>query len=170
MTNGGKLKITTRGDRELVMTRAFDAPRQLVFEALTKPELIRKWLLGPEGWTMPVCEIDLRIGGSYRYLWRHAKGHEMGMGGVYREIVPPERLVATEKFDEAWYPGGAVVTFILTEQAGRTTLTQTVLYDSPEALEAVLKSPMESGVTAGYDRLEQVLASMPADGMEKGAR
>ena len=170
MTNHGKLKITTRGDRELVMIRSFEAPRNLVFETLTKPELIRKWLLGPPGWTMPVCEIDLRVGGSYRYVWRHVAGHEMGMGGIYREIASPERLVATEKFDEAWYPGGALVTFALSGQAGKTTLTQTVLYDSPEALQAVLKSPMEGGVTAGYDRLEEVLASMTAGSIEKGAR
>lgn len=166
----GKLQITTRGDRELVMIRSFDAPRNLVFETLTKAELIRKWLLGPPGWTMPVCEIDLRVGGTYRYLWRHAEGQEMGMGGIYREIAPPERLVATEKFDQAWYPGGALVTFALVEQAGKTTLTQTVLYDSPEALQAVLKSPMEGGVTAGYDRLEELLASMTAASAERGAR
>jgi uncharacterized protein YndB with AHSA1/START domain len=166
----GKLQITTRGDRELVMIRSFNAPRNLVFETLTKPELIRKWLLGPPGWTMPVCEIDLRVGGSYRYLWRHAAGQEMGMGGIYREIAPPERLVATEKFDQSWYPGGAIVSFALTEQAGKTTLTQTVQYDSPEALQAVLKSPMEGGVTAGYDRLEELITSMTAGITEKGAR
>src|SRR5678816_4821424 len=97
------LQITTRGDRELVMARVFDAPRHLVFEACSKPELVRRWLLGPDGWSMPVCEIDLRVGGSYRYVWRHSDGREMGMGGVYREIIVPERIVATEKFDEAWY-------------------------------------------------------------------
>ena len=110
---------------------------------------------------MPVCEIDLRVGGSYRYVWRHAKGQEMGMGGVFREISPPERIVSTEKFDEAWYPGEAVGTVIFTEQNRRTTLTQTVLYQSAEAREAVLKSPMESGVAAGYNRLEELLTSLP---------
>ena len=83
--------------RELLITRVFDAPRNLVFDAWTKPELVRRWLLGPPGWTMPVCEIDLRVGGACRYLWRNADGTEMGMRGVIREIVPPERLVATEK-------------------------------------------------------------------------
>lgn len=161
MTNSGGLKITTRGDREIVMTRVLNAPRSLVFDAFTKPELIRKWLLGPDGWTMPVCEVDLRVGGSYRYVWRHAKGHEMGMGGVYREIVPPERLVSTEKFDEAWYPGEAVGTITFIEQAGKTTVTQTVQYQSAEARDAVLKSPMESGVEAGYKRLEELLATLP---------
>jgi uncharacterized protein YndB with AHSA1/START domain len=164
MTNAGALKVTTSGDREIIMTRAFDAPRRLVFEAFTKPELVKQWLLGPPGWTMPVCEIDFRVGGRYRYLWRNAKGTEMGMGGIYREIMIPERIVATEKFDEAWYPGGALVTFVLVEQDGKTMLTQTILYDSREARDAVLKSPMESGVTATYNRLAELLASTPARG------
>jgi uncharacterized protein YndB with AHSA1/START domain len=158
MRNSETFKISTRGDRELVMTREFDAPRHLVFDAFTKPELIRRWLLGPDGWSMPVCEIDLRVGGSYRYVWRHASGNEMGMGGVFREIVPPERIVSTEKFDHAWYPGEAVGTIVLTEHAGKTTLTQIVAYQSAEALQEVLKSPMESGVAAGYNRLEQMLS------------
>jgi uncharacterized protein YndB with AHSA1/START domain len=164
MKDSGALKVTTRGDREIVMTRVLDAPRSMVFDAFTKPELVRRWLLGPEGWSMPVCEIDLRVGGTYRYVWRHAKGQEMGMGGEFREIVPPERIVSTEKFDEAWYPGEAVGTLVLTEREGKTTVTQTVLYQSPEAREAVLKSPMESGVAAGYDRLAELLASKMAGG------
>ena len=167
MKDSGSFKLTTRGDREIVMTRCFDAPRALVFDAFTQPELVKRWLLGPEGWSMPICEIDLRVGGSYRYLWRHAQGAEMGMRGGYREIVVPERLVATEKFDESWYPGDAVGTIVLAEQGGKTTLTQTVLYQSREAREAVLKSPMEQGVTAGYDRLEELLASLPAQVLTK---
>ena len=162
MTEAGALKLTTRGDREIVMTRVFDAPRALVFKAFTTPELVKQWLLGPPGWSMPVCEIDLRVGGRYRYVWRHTNGNEMGMGGVYREIVAPEKVVATEKFDESWYPGEAVGTILLIEQGGRTTLTQTVLYESREARDGVLKSPMESGVAAGYDRLATLLASMKA--------
>src|SRR6267378_4188148 len=99
MNNPGNLKLTTRGDREIVMTRVFDAPRKLVFDALTKPELVKLWLLGPDGWSMPVCEIDLKVGAKYRYVWRRDNdGTEMGMGGVYREIVAAERVVATEKF------------------------------------------------------------------------
>ena len=164
MQNTGKLKLTTRGEREIVMTREFEAPRKLVFDALTKPELIRQWLLGPPGWSMPVCEVDLRVGGRYRYVWRHTNGNEMGMGGVYREIVPPERIVATEKFDESWYPGEAIGTVILVEQVGKTTLTQTMLYNSSEARDAVLKSPMENGVAVSYDRLEQILSSLKPEG------
>ena len=170
MKNTGTLKLTTRGDREIVMTRIFDAPRSLVFEAFSKPELVRQWLLGPPGWSMPVCEIDFRVGGRYRYVWRHANGQEMGMGGVHREIVVPERIVATEKFDESWYPGEAVGTIVLVEQGGKTALTQTVLYESREARETVLKSPMEQGVAAGYDRLAELLATLGTSGLEKGAR
>jgi uncharacterized protein YndB with AHSA1/START domain len=161
MNNPGSLKITTRGEREIVMSRVFDAPRHLVFDACTKPELVRRWLLGPDGWSMVVCEIDLRVGGHYRYVWRRDKdGTEMGMGGVHREVVPPQRIVATEKFDQAWYPGEAVNTTILAEQGGKTTLTQTVLYQSREARDGVLKSGMESGVAASYDRLEKLLPTM----------
>jgi uncharacterized protein YndB with AHSA1/START domain len=169
MTNSGTLKVAARGDRELVMTRVFDAPRSLVFDACSKPELVKRWLLGPDGWSMPVCEIDLRVGGSYRYVWRRDKdGSEMGMGGVYREIVVPERIVSTEKFDQAWYPGEAVGTLLLVEQGGKTILTQIVLYESRETRDAVLKSPMESGVAASYDRLAALLAS--PGGAEKGTK
>jgi uncharacterized protein YndB with AHSA1/START domain len=160
MKSAGTLQLTAPGEREIVMTRGFDAPRQLVFDAHTKPELIKRWLLGPPGWSMPVCEIDLRVGGKYRYVWRHDRnGNEMGMGGLYREIVAPERIVNTERFDEAWYPGEALNTLVLVEKGGRTTLTQTVRYESREARDAVLKSGMESGVAASYERLADLLAS-----------
>jgi uncharacterized protein YndB with AHSA1/START domain len=154
------LKITTRGDRELVMTRAFDAPRHLVFEAYTRPEHLKRWLGVHSGWSLEVCDIDLRVGGAYRYLWRGPNGAEMGMRGIYREVVPPERLVATEVFDESWYPGEAVDTLELVERDDRTTLTVTVRYESREARDAVLKSPMEQGVAAGYDKLAEVLATL----------
>jgi uncharacterized protein YndB with AHSA1/START domain len=158
--NPGTLKVTTPTDREIAMTRVFDAPRRLIFDALTKPELLKQWLLGPPGWSIPVCEIDLKVGGAYRHVWRGADGTEMGMRGVYREIVPPERLVATEKFDQAWYPGEAVGTIVLVEEGGKTTLTQTIRYESREVRDAVLKTPMERGVAASYDRLAELLAGM----------
>jgi uncharacterized protein YndB with AHSA1/START domain len=158
MKNSGTFTISARGDREIVVTRKFDAPRELVFDAYTKPELVRRWLLGPDGWSMPVCEIDLRAGGKYRYVWKQDNGgQEMGMGGVYREVVWPERFVATEVFDEAWYPGQAVDTIVFTEHAGKTTMTQTILYDSRETRDAVLKSPMQKGMAMSYDRLEGFL-------------
>ena len=155
------LKVEARGEGEIVMTRAFDAPRQLVFDAFTKPELLKRWLYGLEGWVLAVCEIDLRVGGRYRYVWK-GHGMEMGMGGVYREIVVPEKIVSTEKFDDAWYPGEAIGTVVLTEQAGTTTLTQTLLYESRAARDGVLKSPMESGVAMSYDRLEKLVSGHEA--------
>ena len=155
-----QLKMTTQGDRELVMTREFDAPRKLVYDAHTKPELVRRWLLGPDGWSMPICEMDVRVGGKYRWVWRHnSNGSEMGMSGTYREVKAPERLVTTERFDEAWYAGEALNTLVLVEKGGRTTLTQTMRYESKEAREAVIKSGMEKGVAASYDRLEDVLGA-----------
>jgi uncharacterized protein YndB with AHSA1/START domain len=161
MKNSGTFTIKANGDREIVVTRVFDAPRRLVFDAYTKPELIKQWLIGPDGWSMPICETDLRPGGKYRYVWRNdTDGSEMGMGGVYREVAPPERIVATELFDEAWYPGEAVDTIVLTEQGGKTTLTQTILYNSRETRDAVLKSPMQTGMAASYDRLEKFLPSL----------
>jgi uncharacterized protein YndB with AHSA1/START domain len=155
----GNLKLTAQGDREITITRTFNAPRTLVFDAFTQPELLKRWMIGPPGWTMPVCEIDLRVGGGFRYVWEGSNGVQMGMSGVYREIVVPERLVATEKFDEPWYPGDAVGAVVLREQGSQTLLNQTIVYDSREARDMVLKSPMELGITAGYNRLDEILQS-----------
>src|SRR5207253_6190210 len=156
-TNTGTLQLTTRTDREIAMTRVFDAPRRLLFDAMTKPELVKRWLLGPDGWSMPVCDIDLRVGGAYRYVWRRDNsGTEMSMGGVFHEIVAPERLVATEKFDDPWYPGEAVDTTVMVEQDGKTTLTLTVRYESQEIRDAVLNSDMKRGVADSYDRLAEL--------------
>jgi uncharacterized protein YndB with AHSA1/START domain len=161
MTNAGALLVTTPTDREIVMTRFFDAPRRRVFDAFTKPDLVKQWLLGPDGWSMPVCEIDLRVGGKYRYVWRRDKdGTEMGMGGVYREIVAPERIVNTERFDDPWYTGEALITTTFAEQGDRTTVNQTMLLESREARDGVLKSGMETGVARSYERLDGILASM----------
>jgi uncharacterized protein YndB with AHSA1/START domain len=162
MTNFGKLQITTPSDREIAMTRVFDAPRGMVWDAFTKPELIKRWLGVRAGWTMPVCEVDLKVGGKYRYVWRGPKGNEMGMGGVFREIKRPERMVATEKFDEAWYPGDAMDTQTFVEKGGKTTVTTAVLYASKEARDGVLKSPMATGVEESYQALDALLASAPA--------
>jgi uncharacterized protein YndB with AHSA1/START domain len=157
MKNTGTLQVTTPTDREIAMTRVFNAPRHLVFDALTKPALVSQWLVGPPGWTMPVCEIDPRVGGAYRFQWRGPNGEEMGTRGVCREIRPPERFVATERFDDPWYPGESLVTYVLAEQDGVTTLTLTVQYESREARDGVLKTPMEKGVAMSYDRLAELL-------------
>jgi len=166
MKKSETFNITAHGNREILVTRLFDAPRRLVFDAYTKPELIEQWLLGPDGWSMPVCKVDLRVGGKYRYVWKSdADGREMGMGGIYREVVPPERIVVTEVFDEAWYPGDAVDTIVLVEKAGQTTLTQTIRYNSPETRDAVIKSPMQKGMAASYDRLDKFLPSLGTEAL-----
>jgi uncharacterized protein YndB with AHSA1/START domain len=157
-----KLQVTTPSDREIAMTRVFDAPRDLVFDAWTKPELLKRWLGVFGNWSFAVCEVDLRVGGRYRYVWRGTDGMEMGMGGVYREIVRPDRLVTTEEFDDPWYPGDAQGTTVFVEKGGKTAVTTTVRYASKEARDGVLKSPMESGVAQSYDKLAEILASIPA--------
>jgi uncharacterized protein YndB with AHSA1/START domain len=164
MPSPEKMTVTTPSDREIVMTRGFDAPRKLVWEALTTPALIRQWLLGPPGWTMTTCELDLRVGGAYRYVWRKDDGTVMGMGGMLREVVAPERMTATERFDQAWYPGEALVSQVLTEQGGRTTITMTLRYESKEARDMVIKSGAASGMEMGYARLDELLAGTRAGG------
>src|SRR5215469_6302335 len=134
-------KVSTPTDREVQIVRDFQAPRTLLFDAFTKPELVRRWLLGPDGWSMPVCEIDLRVGGKYRYVWRNdSNGKEMAAGGVFREIVVPERIVHSERFDDAWYAGEAIVTTIFLEEGTRTTVKQTMLLESREVRDGILKS------------------------------
>ena len=152
------LRVEAEGERSIRMTRSFRAVRTAVFEAWTKPELVRRWLLGPDGWSMPICDIDLRVGGAYRFVWRNDRdGTEMGMSGEYVEVFPPSRIVATERFDESWYPGSAVITTEFTEQDGITTVSQRILYDSAGARDGVLRSPMGGGVRMSYDRLEAML-------------
>lgn len=157
-------KVSTPSDCEVQVTRNFDAPRQLVFDAFTKPELVRRWLLGPPGWIMPLCEIDLRVGGVYRYVWRSEQdGSQMAIGGVFREVIPLERLVATEKFDDAWYPGEALDTTVFEEMRDITRTTITVLYESKEARDTAHRSGMEHGMAAGYDRLETLLPTLTGE-------
>ncbi len=153
------LKVTTPTDRELVMTREFNASRAMVFDALTKPDLLQRWLLGPPGWTMPVCDIDLRVGGKYRYVWRNADGREMGMGGTYKEMVRPSRLVATESYDDYWTGGETLVTTELVETRGKTTVSTTVRYATREARDAALKMGATKGLEASYVRLDELFTA-----------
>jgi len=154
------LRISVSGDREIKMTRVFDAPRRLVFEAHTKPDLLKRWLGVRGGWVLAECEVDLRVGGAYRYVWHHeGRGKRMGAGGTFREIVAPERIVCTEKFDDAWYEGECLNTASFVELEGKTTLVVTLRYESTETRDRVLQSPMESGVSEGYDKLAALLAS-----------
>ncbi len=164
MNYDGSLKLTTPTDREIVITRGFDAPRSLVFEAMGEPELLKRWLLGPPGWTMVECENDLRVGGAFRHMWRKDDGTEMAMSGVYREVVPPERIVRTEKFHFGCdsQAGEQIVTSVLTEDDGKTRLALTVLYPSKEARDATIASGMERGVASSYDRLAEMLVAAGA--------
>jgi uncharacterized protein YndB with AHSA1/START domain len=155
-----KLTVATQGDREVVFTRAFAAPREMVFDCMTKPDRVKRWLLGPPGWTMPVCEIDLRVGGKFRYVWRNQDGRDMGMAGVYREIAAPERIVHNEVFDDNWTGGETTVTSTLTETGGRTTLTTSVIYADDKARQGALVSGMTDGMEMGYARLDALLETV----------
>ncbi len=150
--------FTTPTDREIVITRAFDAPRRLLFDAWTKPQHLPHWMLGPPGWTMPVCEIDLRPGGAWRFVWRRADGTEMSMHGVYVEVKAPDRLVSTESWGPQWPETINTLAFI--QSGGRTTVTETVLYPSKEARDAALKTGMKDGVTLSFDRLAEYLRTI----------
>jgi uncharacterized protein YndB with AHSA1/START domain len=167
MKNTGTLQVTTPSDCEIVLKRVFNAPRSLVFEALTKPELLRRWM-GPRGWSMVVSEIDLKVGGKWRSVLRSPDGKDMGMSGVYREIAPPERLVSTEAFDD--YPGETLNTLSLSEENGRTTFTCRILYPSKEIRDMVINSGMEHGAAECYDKLAELLALAEAGSIEKGAK
>ena len=150
--------FTLPSDREILMTRVVDAPRKLVWEVHTNPEHLPHWMLGPQGWTMPVCEIDLRPGGAWRFVWRHSDGGEMEMRGEYREVAPPERLVSTESWGADWPE--TINTLSLSEASGRTTIMTQVLYPSKQARDAALESGMQDGVTETFDRLAEYLRTL----------
>lgn len=157
------LQVTTPSDREIQMTRDFEAPRQLVFDAYTRPELLKRWFHGPPGWSLVVCEVDLRVDGAYRFVWRSPEGNDMGLGGVYREVVAPERLVSNEIFDEDWTGGETLVTTLFIERGDVTCLSMTVLYASKEARDGAASSGMEQGVSFGMDRLAELLESLRSE-------
>ena len=139
------------------MSRVFDAPRSFVFEAFTSPEHLPHWMLGPKGWTMPVCEIDLRPGGAWHFGWKREDGTEMEMRGEYREVAPPERLVSTESWGGDWPE--TIVTLTLTEEDGKTRMTYTVLYVSTGVRDAAFSTGMTEGMTQSLDRLAAHLAA-----------
>jgi uncharacterized protein YndB with AHSA1/START domain len=155
------LDVATPSDLEIVMTRKFDAPRHLVWDALTKPELIRRWFYAPEGWTMTVCEGDAKVGGAFRWAWNGPDGKPaLAIWGVNREVIPPEKIVHTESMamGDGVPLGELVATVALTERDGKTELRMTLLFPSKEARDGALASGMERGVAAGYDRLDEILA------------
>jgi uncharacterized protein YndB with AHSA1/START domain len=154
----GVTTYTTPSDREVVITRVVSAPRGVVFDAFTNTRHVPNWLIGPEGWTMPVWEIDLRPGGKWRYVYRKSDGSEMTMQGSYREVAPPERLVSTESWGPEWPE--TVNTMVLTETGGLTTITITVRYPSKEARDAALKTGMKSGMDQSFARLDGLLETL----------
>ena len=154
----GETTFTTPSDREVGVTRVFDAPRELVWKTYTEPEHLRQWMLGPDGWSMEVCEIDLRPGGASRFAWRTDDGSELTIAGVHREVEPPERLVSTESWGPEWPE--ALNTIVFSEEDGRTTLSITVLYPTQEARDAALATGMTDGMTMSLDRLEEILGGL----------
>ena len=157
-TEPGVTSYTTPSDREIVITRVVDAPRRLVFAAWTDPKHIPNWLGFPEGWTMPVCELDLRPGGAWRYVWRKSDGSEMTMGGLVREVTPPERLVTTERWGPEWPEN--VNTLTLAESGGRTTITLTITYPSKAARDAALETGMKGGMDVSFARLDRLVRTL----------
>ena len=161
-----KSVVTLPNDRDVVVVRAFNAPRELVFDAWTKPALVQRWLLGPPGWTMPVCEMDVRPGGKYRWRWRSDDdGKEFGFEGEFREVVRPSRIVHVERFDPGdvgGEMGEALVTTELTEKNGVTTHKMTIHYESKAVRDAALKTGMTDGMEQSYQKLDEVLAAARA--------
>ncbi len=154
-----KLQVSTPNDTDLVVTRSFAASRALLFDCHTRPELVRRWMLGPDGWTMPVCEIDLRPGGKFRYVWRKEGTPDLHMSGEFLEIDPSSRIVHVERFDEDWAGGEqTTVTTVFEEKAGRTRVHMTIRFSSKAVREAAMATGMTDGMNTGYDRLEAILA------------
>jgi len=157
MSDERTLTVITPGDREIVLTRAFGAPRSLVFDALTQPDLLRRWY-GARGWRLVDCTVDLRVGGQWRFVSHGPGGRSMAQSGHYRLIRRPDQLVYTETFDDQSYPGESIISHVLTEQGGWTTLTSTVRYATSEGRDVALRYPMKRGVNESYDRLTDLLA------------
>jgi uncharacterized protein YndB with AHSA1/START domain len=157
-TPGDELEVTTPTDRQIALIRTLNAPREIVFDAFTKPELITRWLLGPDGWSMPVCVVDLRVGGTLKYRWRNDEdGNEFGLEGAFRAVEPPARLVHDELFDDAPEAGRATVETTFVERDGATVVTMTIEYGSKSVRDMVLESGMSGGVGKSFDRLDKVL-------------
>lgn len=152
------VQLTTPSPREVVIERDFDAPRALVFDALTQPDLLKRWC-GPKGWSMVVCDIDLKVGGRYRFVTRRPDGKEVGQRGTYKEIVRPSRIVNTESWED-WDPGEVLVTTELAERKGGTTLTTTIVFPSQEVRDMLIKSGFKHASSEGYEKLDACLAEM----------
>jgi uncharacterized protein YndB with AHSA1/START domain len=158
MTTSGTAKVTLPADEQILITREFDAPKHLVYKAWTTPELVRRWWNAKRG-EVTTCEIDLRVGGTWRYVMVTPEGMEVGFHGEYREIVPNERIVSTEVF-EGMPDAAALNTLTLAEDDGRTTLTILVEHSSKEHRDGHINSGMEAGMQDAMDLLEEVAVSL----------
>jgi len=147
------LTVSTPNDTDVVVVRTFDAPRELVWRAHTEPKLVKKWLLGPPGWTMPTCEIDLRVGGRYRYGWAHPTQKAFEMTGTFTAVKAPERIIHVEEFQGM----EATITTLFTEKAGKTTLTMTMHFPSKAARDGAIKTGMTDGMEQSYQLLDSLL-------------
>jgi uncharacterized protein YndB with AHSA1/START domain len=153
--------VTTPSDREVRVVREFDAPAKLIWDCHTQPDLIRRWMLGPPGWSMPVCEVDLSVGGAYRYRWRNdADGKEFGSGGEHREISPYQRLVTVERMEG--FDGESVNTITFDEHDGATTMTITMRFPNKEARDGAMQTGMSDGMAQSYDRIDDIVAEQTA--------
>jgi uncharacterized protein YndB with AHSA1/START domain len=157
--SSGKLKVTLPSDTEILLSRVFDAPRHLVFETMTKPEYVRRWWCCMDGYTMPVCEIDFRVGGKWRYVMVATDGSEVGFNGEYKEIVPAQRIVQTEIF-EPFPDSPSLCTMTLEERDGKTYYQTLVKHTSKEARDMHVQSGMEVGAGIALDRLEEIAQSL----------
>jgi uncharacterized protein YndB with AHSA1/START domain len=162
-----KAQVTLPSDREVKVTRSFRAPRELVYKAYTDPQLVRRWLLGPPGWSMPVCEMDVRVGGRYRWRWRNDQdGSEFGFTGTFRDVQPASKIVHTEAYDPGTVGGGypereAIVTLTLDEEGGVTTVTTLIDFGSKEGRDAAVATGMTDGMEQSYQLLDRLLQEPP---------
>ena len=155
------LQISTPTDTTIVLTRTFHAPRRLVWEAMLDPVKMRRWMLAPPGWTLTACEVEARVGGALRLAWKSADADPvMTLRGVFKEVVPHERIVHTETMEMA--SGELIGTLLEThefaEKGGVTTMRITQAYDSKDARDGAIASGMDQGMEAGYKQLDAVLA------------
>jgi len=157
-TSPGVTGLDTPSDLEARISRLVAAPRHLVWQAYTIPEHIQRWMLGPPGWTMPVCEMDLRPGGTWHWVWRKSAGEEMGMTGTYLEVVPEVRIVSTERWGPEWPE--TTNTIELTDQGALTLITTTVRYPSKEARDAAMATGMTEGADQSFARLDDLLRTL----------
>ena len=155
----GQSTVELLGETGIVVTRTFAVPRAMVFDALTKPKLLQRWLLGPEGWTMPVCEVDLRVGGRIRFYWKSADGKELQLSGVFMAIDAPKGFSANQRFDLGFIGPEEKLTYILEDKGEETLMRAEIVYPTQEIRDGSLQSGMTEGMETSYARMDEMLES-----------